>query len=78
MATPFIVDVRGANLLLVIFSALAMFFILNTITAIQFLRRWTVKRMSLFYVLFVSQLLGAVGMLAPLVTYFDQFASCNV
>ncbi|KIP12582.1 hypothetical protein PHLGIDRAFT_262280 [Phlebiopsis gigantea 11061_1 CR5-6] len=78
VATPFIVDVRGANLLLVIFSALAMFFILNTITAIQFLRRWTVKRMSLFYVLFVSQLLGAVGMLAPLVTYFDQFASCNV
>ena len=77
VATPFIVDVRSANILLALFSALAMFFVMNTLSAAEFFRTVKIKRMGLFYVLLFSQLLGAVGMLTPMVTYFDQFVSCT-
>lgn len=78
VATPFIVDVRSANILLALFSALAMFFVMNTVSAAYFVRIGKVKRMGLFYVLFSSQLLGTIAMLTPIITYFDQFVSCTV
>lgn len=77
VATPFIVDVRSANLTLAMFSALAMFFVINTITAAQFLRRGKFKHMGLFHILFLSQFLGVLAMLTPIVTFFDQFTNCT-
>lgn len=77
IATPFIRDSGTANVLLAVLSASAMFFIMNTISAGQFLRRGRVKNMGLFYLLFVSQILGAVAMLTLMATFFDQFSRCT-
>ena len=77
VATPFISDVRSANLVLVLLSASVMFFFINLCTAIQYLRRTRIRKMALFYLLLASQLLGVTAMLALMSTYFDQFTNCN-
>lgn len=77
IATPFIADLRGANLLLILLSAAAMFFTMNTFTAVSFLRRGKIKNKSLLYLLLVSQVLGIPAMISLMVTFFDQFANCN-
>ena len=78
VATPFITDVRGANLLLAVTSAAAMFFVINSLTVTQFLRRRRIRRMFLYYLLLASQVLGVVAMLTLMSTFFDQFTSCTV
>lgn len=78
VATPFITDVRGANLLLVLLSAAATFFFINTFWAASFLRKGNIKNKTLLYFLLASQALGVAAMGSLLATYFDQFANCNM
>lgn len=77
VATPFISDVRDANLLLVLLSAAAAFFLINTLSCISFLRRGNIKNKILLYLLLASQVLGVPAMGVLLATYFDQFTNCS-
>jgi hypothetical protein len=77
VATPFITDVRSANVLLAVLGVSTMFFIVNTCTAIQYLRRNRIRKMFLFYFLLASQVLGTTATLAQMSTFFDQFAHCT-
>ena len=77
VATPFITDVRDANLLLVLLSAAAAFFLINTFSCISFLRRGNIKNKILLYLLLTSQALGIPAMIVLLATYFDQFTNCS-
>lgn len=76
VATPFITDVRGANVVLALLGVSVMFFTVNTCTVIQYLRRSRIRKMFLFYLLLSSQVLGATAMLTQMSTFFDQFANC--
>lgn len=77
IATPFIADLRNANLVLVLLSAAAAFFAINTLWAITFLRRGNIKNKTLLYALLTSQVVGIPAMISLVATYFDQFANCN-
>lgn len=77
VASPLIEDVRSANVYLTVVSALGAFFLMNSFTAAQFIRRGKIKKKGLLYVLFVAQVLGVVAMLARMEPFYDQYASCR-
>ncbi len=77
VAPPLISDIESANVHLALMSALAMFFIITTLTSIRYLRRGKFKKKILFYILFASQLLGLVSIVALIIPFFNSFVSCT-
>ncbi|KAI0704932.1 hypothetical protein BC835DRAFT_1410268 [Cytidiella melzeri] len=76
VATPFISDLRSANLQLAYVSAFIAFFCITSWSAIQYIRRGKVKRKGLFYALLASQILGLGASVIVIVPFFNQFISC--
>ncbi|PSR85857.1 hypothetical protein PHLCEN_2v5333 [Hermanssonia centrifuga] len=77
VAPPLISDIESANVHLALMSALAMFFIITTLTSIRYIRRGKFKKKILFYILFASQLLGLVSIVALIIPFFNSFVSCT-
>lgn len=77
VATPFIADMRSANIHLACISAITMFFLVTTLTTAQYIRRGKIKKKGLFWFLLFSQLLGMIAMLSMIVPFFDQFVGCK-
>lgn len=75
---PFMEDLAGSNLSLLVTGFIAMVFVRNIIVSGDYLRRGKVKNKTLFYILFLSQLLGPVSIAPILVSYFDQALDCTV
>ncbi|KZT30370.1 hypothetical protein NEOLEDRAFT_1173810 [Neolentinus lepideus HHB14362 ss-1] len=76
--TPTFLESMGrANGLLFALGAFIAFFIRNIIVSISYVRRGRVKHKYLFYALLVSQILGPVGLVPLIVSYFKPL-DCTV
>lgn len=75
---PFIEDLAGANVSLLVTGMLTMLFVRNIIVSGDYLRRGKVKNKTLFYVLFLSQILAPVSLVPLIMSYFNQFLNCTV
>ncbi|TFK57312.1 hypothetical protein OE88DRAFT_1730691 [Heliocybe sulcata] len=73
----FLDDMARANGLLFAMGAFLAFFTRNIVASIGYVRRGRVKHKYLFHALLLSQILGPVGLLPMIVSYFHAL-DCNV
>ena len=73
---PLIKDLLRAHAILVICSALFVFFFRNTFTVIRYIRSGKVPQKALFYVLLGSQVIGFIFPLPTLVSIFAERVDC--
>ncbi|KAG6832468.1 hypothetical protein H0H92_001514 [Tricholoma furcatifolium] len=74
---PFIEDLSGANLTLLVNGMLLMLFIRNILVSGDYLRRVKVKKKTLFHLLFVSQILAPLGLVPMIMSSFNQSLHCT-
>ncbi|KAG6846007.1 hypothetical protein H0H87_011055 [Tephrocybe sp. NHM501043] len=74
---PFVEDLSDANLSLLVNGMLTMLFIRNIIVSGDYLRRVRVKKKTLFYVLFLSQILAPIGLIPVIMSSFSQALNCT-
>lgn len=77
VTTPFYQDLYDANLTLLVTGALAIVFIRNIIVSADYLRRGKVKKKTLFYMLFLSQVLAPISFVPIILSYFTQLLHCT-
>lgn len=75
---PFIDDLFGSNVSLLVLGILTMLFARNIFVSGDYLRRATIKDNSLFKVLFASQLLALIAFIPVIISQFSQFPNCTV
>ncbi|TFK41020.1 hypothetical protein BDQ12DRAFT_720743 [Crucibulum laeve] len=75
---PFSQDLWNANLSLLVTGALAMLFTRNIFVSGDYLRRGKVKRKTLFYILFISQLLAPISLIPVILSYFYKSLNCTI
>ncbi|KAF5377674.1 hypothetical protein D9615_005278 [Tricholomella constricta] len=78
VAPPFVNDLSGANLSLLVIGMLTMLFVRNIIVSGDYVRRVKVKRKILFYVLFLSQMLAPVSLIPVIMSSFNQTLDCTI
>ncbi|KAF7339823.1 hypothetical protein MVEN_01898900 [Mycena venus] len=76
LAVPFADDLARSYLSLLVTAMLATLFLRNIIVCFDYLRRATMKRRTLFYLLLCSQLLS-MGLAPLLVSYFSIHLNCT-
>jgi hypothetical protein len=76
LAPPFADDLARSYLSLLVTAMLATLFLRNIIVCFDYLRRATMKRKTLFYLLLCSQLLS-MGLAPQLVSYFSVHLNCT-
>ncbi|KAJ7706396.1 hypothetical protein B0H17DRAFT_1037023 [Mycena rosella] len=74
--TAFVNDLRRSYLSLLVTAMLAAIFLRNIIVSFDYLRRATMKRKTLFYLLLCSQLLS-MGLAPLLASYFNSQIDCT-
>lgn len=74
---PFVQDLYDANLTLLVTGALAIVFIRNIIVSADYLRRGKVKKKTLFYILFLSQVLAPISFVPIILSYFTKVLHCT-
>lgn len=77
ITSPFIHDLRSANLSLLVTGILAMLFARNIIVSGDYIRRGKVKKKGLFWMLFLSQLVAPASFIPRILPYFNQFMACT-
>lgn len=75
---PYTQDILDSNLSLLVTGALAMVFTRNIIVSGDYLRRGKVKKRSLFYVLFLSQILSPLAFIPVISSYFSHRLHCTM
>lgn len=78
IAPPFIQDLAGANISLLVTSFIAMLFVRNIIVTGDYIRRGKVKNKTLFHILFLSQVLAPISFVPIIISYFNQFLNCTM
>ncbi|KAF8973889.1 hypothetical protein BDZ97DRAFT_403352 [Flammula alnicola] len=78
LTPPFHQDLINSNLGLVLAGALATVFARNILVSGDYIRRGKVKKKTLFYVLFLSQILAPVAIVPIILSYFTQQMSCTL
>lgn len=78
MTKPFIDDLMNANISLLVTGMLTMLFVRNLFVSGDYIRRGKVKNKTLFYLLFLSQVLAPASLVPVIMSYFNQFLSCTV
>lgn len=78
VAPPFFQDLAGANVSLLVTGMLAMLFVRNMLVSGDYIRRGKVKKKTLFYVLFLSQILAPISLVPVILSYFNEFLNCTV
>jgi len=78
LTPPYLQDLSDANLSLLIIGALAAIFIRNIFVSADYLRRGKVKKKSLFYVLFISQILSPIALVPVISSYFTNKVNCTM
>jgi hypothetical protein len=78
IAPPFIQDLAGANVSLLVTGMLTMLFVRNIIVSGDYIRRGKVKNKILFHILFLSQILAPVSFVPIIMSYFNQFLNCTM
>ncbi|KAL0951007.1 hypothetical protein HGRIS_007749 [Hohenbuehelia grisea] len=78
VATPFIDDLREANLSLLVTGMLTMLFWRNIMVSGNYIRRAKVKNKALFYLLFASQILAPACFVPDIISYFDYSLNCTL
>lgn len=77
VASPFAADIASSNMTLLLLGVLTTLFIRNLLVSGDYLRRGKVKKKSLFYVLFISQILAPICFIPILVGFFNPHLNCN-
>ncbi|OCH96527.1 hypothetical protein OBBRIDRAFT_787084 [Obba rivulosa] len=77
ISQPFIADQKWSNAWLFVYGSLTMLFLYNSVIAGSYIRRVKVKNKSLFWLLFVSQILALAAPVSEVVGAFDFTASCT-
>ena len=70
-------DLLQVHAILIICSALFVFFLRNTFTAVRYIRSGGVSQKGLFYTLLGSQVAGFVFPLPTLISFFTERADCR-
>lgn len=78
VTAPYLEDLTGANITLLMTGVLTMLFARNIIVSGDYIRRGKVKRKALFYILFLSQILAPVSLFPIIMSYFNQAVHCTV
>ncbi|KAF8078473.1 hypothetical protein FPV67DRAFT_1648275 [Lyophyllum atratum] len=78
LAPPFLDDLNGANISLLVNGMLTMLFVRNIFVSGDYLRRGKVKRKTLFYILFLSQILAPISLVPVIMSSFNQSINCTV
>ncbi|KAF9456544.1 hypothetical protein BDZ94DRAFT_1275389 [Collybia nuda] len=77
IAPPFIQDLVGANISLLVTGFIAMLFVRNIIVTGDYIRRGKVKNKTLFHILFLSQILAPISFVPIIISYFNQLLNCT-
>ncbi|KAI0079570.1 hypothetical protein K474DRAFT_1617326 [Panus rudis PR-1116 ss-1] len=78
VSPPLLSDIsRGSGWLLML-TAIATLFLINTLTSARYIRKGHVKNKALFYLLLCSQILGVLGSIPMIVSFFDSSVNCTV
>ncbi|KAG6836808.1 hypothetical protein H0H93_002830 [Arthromyces matolae] len=77
VAPPFVEDLSGANLSLLVNGILIMLFIRNIVVSGDYLRRVKIKKKTLFYILFLSQILAPISLIPVIASSFSQSLNCT-
>lgn len=77
VAPPFLSDLRHTNISLVILTFLLTVFARNIWVSATFLWGRTVRKKSLLYTVFVSQLLAPLALIPLLVAHFQRLINCE-
>lgn len=78
LTPPYSQDIIDSNLSLLVTGALAVVFTRNIIVSGDYLRRGRVKKRSLFYVLFLSQILAPLAFIPVILSYFNRRLHCTM
>jgi len=70
-------DMRDSYISLFVLGALSIVFFRNILLSGSYLSRVKVKNKSLFYLLFLSQLLAPAGLLPTILSYFREDINCT-
>ncbi|KAF9499792.1 hypothetical protein BDN71DRAFT_64144 [Pleurotus eryngii] len=76
VANPFFKDLHDSNISLLVTGMLAMLFLRNIFVSGDYIRRGGVKRKTLFYWLFISQLLAPICFIPEITGYLDKSVDC--
>jgi len=74
---PLIKDLLQVHAILIICSALFVFFFRNTFTVVRYIRSGKVPHKTLFYILFGSQAVGSAFPLPTLISMFTEQVDCR-
>lgn len=77
VSPPLISDIRTANAWLLVYSATAVFFLFNSLFSHRYIREGHVKKKTLFYLLFCSQILGLMAAIPMIVPFFTSSVNCT-
>lgn len=78
VTSAYLQDLYDANTSLLVTGMLTMLFIRNLFTSGGYIWRGKVKNKTLFYLLFVSQLLAPVSLIPIILSYFQQSFPCTL
>ncbi|KAF7436959.1 hypothetical protein PC9H_003793 [Pleurotus ostreatus] len=76
VANPFFKDLHDSNISLLVTGMLAMLFLRNIFVSGDYIHRGGVKRKTLFYWLFISQLLAPICFIPEITGYLDKSVDC--
>ena len=74
---PLIKDLFQVHAILIICSALFVFFFRNTFTVVRYIRSGKVSHKALFYILLGSQAIGFTSPLPTLISMFTERVDCR-
>jgi len=75
---PLIKDLLQVHAILIICSALFIFFFRNTFTVVRYIRSGKVSHKALFYILLGSHIIGFVYPLPTLISVFIKWVDCRL
>ncbi|GLB36291.1 hypothetical protein LshimejAT787_0305790 [Lyophyllum shimeji] len=78
IAPPFAKDLNDATISLLVNGMLTMLFVRNILVSGDYLRRGKVKTKTLFYILFLSQILAPISLVPVIMSSFTQSVNCTV